>query len=692
MPANAIIDQISSVDSVAVSLVPYFPIDIGQNLKAGPYWTCERIEHSIGPEPGRATCKIPLSTGKDEAAPSIAAVRGGPLDSIQIGTTGVIRAINTGGDYAECFRGHVTKISHEFDHKTDYAILLIEDCRWLLKGVPIVGSFWGPGSTGFYRVGWPAIPNQYGEPNAIFCEGAGCFVFCEPRFGLADGQEPYDAHEFSATQACYWEPWMLVQHLRYLLTNSNRTVYPEAGVLPSGIIWPDGLGAELDTEEGIRCREESYLGKNTADALHDLAEQVGGFGLSVDFASEGQPTLAFVRTRYSSLDEGINILRPESGTELGYPEDVIAGSLVEDGSKLFTRVSVAGAYVMVERRASTSGSMGLLPAWTDTGKAALSGAIQSGMVNDKQRPEESLRCAFLRYPDIFSVYRIDPDWHFDSGIGIASTTTLAHVSRPVLPSLISSFLDNAASDLQTQARRQIHFEYIPSGSTSFSLGPHGDLQVDARGLVRVDSIRNTLMNLPYGTATYSMGLKNLDDYTSGISYITGLTVRASFAIPHDHRIAHTVRHPSDANEDGAPVYDEVDADRVGNHTGRHAYLLGGKEADLDHSSGTFRQEWRASGDYPTPEAAGGDDVGSATAYCDDSSSIESATRRKAQQWMRLRRGGELRIPRLTTTWTLGQTIAGIEYTNGTWPLRSVITSIEWVNTDGHQGTVLGFGG
>jgi len=696
MPANAVVNQVGGVDSKALKLVPYFPFgEIADAYKAGPFWTCERIDLSVGPEPSTATCRIPLASGKDERAPSVSAVRGGPLDSIKVGTTGVIRAINSADEYSTVFRGSVTKISHEFDAGTDYALVQMSDARWLLQGVPIVGSYWGlQEEYPVWRPGWAAIPNQYGEPNAIYSEVSNCFLFCEPRYGLSAGAEPADPHEFNIVEACYWEPWMLVGHLRYLLQNADRTNFPEAGRLPTGIIWPEGLADVLDIDRSHRCREESLLGKNVADALHDLADQVGGYGLSVDFSTEDSPTLSFVRTRYSLADDnngpGLYVLRPVSGNDLGEPNITVAGSLVEDGTNLFTRVTVAGAYEMIERRVSTESGEGLLRAWTDADKAALSGAINAALLSGK-KPEVAISEAIRNYPDVFAAIKIDPQYRFWSGISEYAGGAHSTVSRPILGTLLTSYLSDSSADAKAQSRMPITWEYQQDGASTWLLADADDMSIDVRGIIRSNKLRDTtILGATYSTPAFTCKLKA--DYKSGLDYITGNELRATVAIPHDMRIAHTIRHPADANADGAAPVDEVDADRVASHTGRQAYIMAGKDVEFDAASGTFRKEYRVES-WPVPETCSNSSVqgDSATPYISDATNIAKAAERRAQKYMRLKRGGEITIPRLSSNWRVGMVINGIEYNGGRWPLRSVVTAVRWNNTPGRQYTILGFG-
>jgi hypothetical protein len=689
MPANAIIDQVGGVNSQALSLLPYLPLDIGQNYKAGPFWTCERIDFKVGAEPGTAICKIPLATGLDEAAPTVAAVVGGPTPAV--GLTGIVRAINGSGTYNVVFRGTVTKVSHEFDSGMDYATFILSDARWNLKGVPIVGSYWHDGSAyARYRVGWALRPNEGGEPNAIWSDAAGIFVMCEPRHGLDVGDTPPVSHAFSTSQACYWEPWMVAGHMRYVVTTPDRATYPEAGILPEGIIWPDGMHNLLDVEDSPRARDESYMGKNVADALQDLCDEVGRQGLTIDFSDEEKPTLSIVRTRYIVADDengpGTYILRPVSGGDLGDAKMTVAGSLVEDASNLFTRVTLAGAPVVVERRASMSGSQGMLKAWTDTEKEALSGFIHARMLSGV-RLDEAVRLGLRKYPDVFGAFRLDPDWNFASGLLAVSGKGLAAVGRPILDSLLTSYLSSGDEDNRQQFRRPVLWEYLPDSSTNWRPAIVGDMTVDARGTIRINSIRDASDGFDQWQ-TFTAVASGLS--TSGLASITGNNMRATFAIPHDYRLTQTVRHPSDYNEDTVPA-EEFDADRVAGSTGRHAYVMASKDFAQDGDRGQFRQEWRY-GSWPIPETVNDSVVAedAANPYLDDSSDILKAAKRRAQKLCRLRRGGALTIPRLCTTWRLGTPVNAIEYNGGRWPLRSVITSLTLNNQPTKQYTAIGF--
>jgi hypothetical protein len=176
---------------------------------------------------------------------------------------------------------------------------------------------------------------------------------------------------------------------------------------------------------------------------------------------------------------------------------------------------------------------------------------------------------------------------------------------------------------------------------------------------------------------------------SGLKFITGNTIRATFAIPMDQRIAETLRHPSDANED-VTASDDVDADRVALHTGRHAYLLAGKEAEWNHGSGSFRYEYRINS-WPIPEVVGAGASAQNGVLSNDGTPILNSVKRRMQKLSRLKRGGTVEIPSISPTWRLGMSVGGISYSGGVWPIRSVVTGITWENTPGRQYTILRFG-
>lgn len=707
MSANTVVNATAaSWDTTAAVLRPYFAQGGSGDAKTFPYATCESISYTVGPEPGVAMCRIPLRDVDDDA-PAVAAVATSPAAGLRMLGSGYVAncEVSRGTDGVQSlasdtkvFHGLITKISHEFGPKSDFANVRLEDPRWLLKRLPIIGRWERNNNTevdenyATYRQGWPAWPNQYGQPNAVYNPSGKIFVFCAPRMGLSSSDLPPSPSACSTTKATWWTDSMFMDYLHFVSHTEPNVVgadKPPYTLMTSGCVWPQGMSAILK-DCHAHAKSENYEGKNLAEALSNLARHAGAYDITMCFTTD-QPVLGIVRTKYKYGDQGITIRRADTGNNIASPKVVIAGDLSEDADQLYSKVTVAGALVFVEHRVSGSSS-GLVPAWS----AATSG---SGLAHVNARLATgatlsgALASAFAEFPDWYGAWKLNPDYDFTTGVSALNGFSVATVGRPIADRILTSYIAGSNTDAsetsdRTQWRRPVLFEYKHSGGDNWVLASAGDgMQVDVNGIIRIHGLRDISDGTTHTQAYYCEPSGTL---TEGIKVITGNLLRATVAIPCDHRIWYSHKHPSNP-EAGISVPKEtyMDEDRIEpGVTGGHAYMIGG-DPDVE-GNGTFRREYRASG-WPIPESVAS---GATNTYTDgviweDTGALTGAAARQSEKLMRLRRGGSMIIPHLSAAYCVGQIIGALGYDGGEYPVRAVITKITWSNTDGSQRTVLG---
>ncbi len=703
MPANTVVNtSATDWDMDAYILRPVLS-QAGTN-KTFPYATCESITYSVGPEPGVALCRIPLRD-VDDAAPAVAAVGTSPAAGIKILGSGYITITDIIGE-VKGFHGLITKISHEFGPKADHANVRLEDARWLLKRLPIMGRWERSDTVGTttatYRQGWPAWPNQFSQPNAVFSPQDNVFTFCKPRMGLNADETPPSPSARNSTKATWWTDATFIEYLRFTVSFTPSVVgasNPPYVTTPAGVNWPIGIAALLESETSP-CKPINYDGKNLADTLSELARHAGPYDLAMDFNGD-TPALTIIRTKYLYGESALSLNRADADNAITDPSVIIAGELAEDAEQFYSKVTVAGALTFVERRVSSVTAAGLIPAWsTETsgsGVAFVNTRLASG-----DTLSGAMAKAFSKFPDWYGAWRLNPDFDFMSGISSLAGFDFAKVVRPVADRLLTSYIagsnvaDADPSD-RAQWRRPILVEYRVLDTDNFILASEGDgLQIDNNGVLRMYGLRNIRLDAP-SDASQAYSVTTNTPLTAGLDEISGNQLRITLGIPCDHRVWKTFRHNSTWDKDNPTVdqgiqfpSDTYDEDRVEpGVAGGYAYMIGGDQDTL--GDGTFRQELRISG-WPIPESVAASNEFSDGVIWEDTGALYTAAAKQASKLMRLRRGGTLVIPRLSAAYGIGQVFASLGYNGGTYPIRAVVTKITWHNSEGSQRTVLELGG
>ena len=163
MPASGILTSAgNSAHNRAVSGIALF------DGVTGPKWRPTKIILQVGPRPSYALVVIPLKE-LHERAPTIACVKGSPLEQFKHNSTCTITADCGAAGGALVFHGLVVEIHEKFGPERDHAVVEVWDYRHVLSGLVFSGSFWMSGTGGdvVYRQGWRAHFNRNNRPNAI---------------------------------------------------------------------------------------------------------------------------------------------------------------------------------------------------------------------------------------------------------------------------------------------------------------------------------------------------------------------------------------------------------------------------------------------------------------------------------------------------------------------------------------------
>lgn len=670
MPASGFVTRTNTTDLTAV----YAYAEFGEGA-AWKFSNVRRVHLTTGIEPGYALCGIPIASGADEEAPTVAGIPGGPMGQIKIGTRARVVA-NVGNTQLTVLTGSVRQIEGEFGPENDECSVEIVDDRWLLKSLPVVGQWFADDSaTGYAYREWRAHVEPNGQPNCVFRTVSGwpglVPMFCTPNYGLTvDGEIP-GANQASQTQACHWTPILLLEYLRFatsataagLASSSFDGFYPH--VHPNWLCtWPNGWASaiESDATANYRNSKERVLeSQNVLSLIQEILDEVGGYsvGLGPQVSQNADKSVSFesklqvVRTRYNGT--GLTLRSPSAVGEIGTPKVYTEGSLREAGHNLFTVVSVAGRPVFIERRVATTSGAGLQKAWGSSDQTAWLNIVKAASTQD-----EGIEAANRKYPHVFNAYRLHPTFDFQSGTS-EDGKPRAQVARPVLPTLLSTFLetDAAASAAEKiRFRRPVLVEYDDGGG--YAVGEYNDgFTLDGDGTLSFSGLRELRR-----TFTISG--------THGSQTVTANELRMTLAIPCDHRSRETRILPPN----------EGDADRVEANLIRYYFGDAGQ---------VYGKEIRHSSSYPVPESAGGTAPGAAT-LLDDTEKLTDHTVLKSRELMRLDRGGTFVTPYMSFTQQPGQSIAWIAMAgNANYPVRGVVLSVTFEMDEPNERTIVEVG-
>lgn len=676
MPANAIVSNSSSIDLAAVSIIAV----IGEKL--GPHWIAEQVRIQDGASPSYALAKIPMKQ-LTESAPAIAAVSGSPFESIKQGMSAYVYAVSDTAQ-ATIFDGIVTSVSQSWSAGEDHLVVKIEDDRERMRKWPIIGSFWFNGAGAYvnslaYRQGWKFRTNPGGNPNCIWRSIAGYDervpVMCTPWYGVDVNDDPPLDTDQDTGAACYWTSRSVLQYFRFIVSDvakdlavaSGFTSYP---IWPTAkLIWPVGfeqgvdmVGIESQTGKERKADDHTYERESMLGAVQRVLEMAGPYSLFVspeppeDAEGEYATTLQVIRTRYDG--DGIVLMRPTSGaaaTSLAKPRVVLAGSINESSANLYTRFIAAGDLVFIERRVSTDASDAgtLRQAWDSDAEEDFRAYIETRL-NAGDTLSDAKEKAIREYPNVGAAYRLDHVFDFQANTS-QSTRGIAELPRPILSTVLSNYFEGQATTLAADAkrryRRPVLFEYQGASADPdvdpWILGAFNDgLSLDADGTIWLPGLRSdgtTIVVTSTGTAptiTAELEVRKL---------------RATVAIPCDHRLSVARKLASEDGDMQVAAQPSRDEHRI--EAGLNFTIYEG-QGDGDYALEERREAW------PVPATVDGSTVKS-DVIRDDSALLANHVERRASDFSRLERSGELILDNLMTTLRPGTQIKALDNNGGT---------------------------
>jgi hypothetical protein len=499
MPATTAIDGSDGADFDAQRT--YF-----KNLSSGgnvaPKTYCQKRVRKWGQEPGYCEVAVQLKD-LDTVVPGVAGVTDSPVYQMQENDYAQILS-----DTGTLMSGVITEISPDIG--LDKSIVKVEDLRYLLEGVQLVGSWWakvGPTGGIDYRMGVKAHINKNNQPNCLWVDvnddGKNVVpMFCPAFYGIIKGTGQSSTTDTGGTgyaaytipnpddenqdTACYWTPKTFFRHIQFITSiailshvhDKFKPWYADGSVLPSTIIWPDTLvNAFSDFNQLDRkAFERVYHCTNINAIIDDLCKAAGPYALNMISNEDGTNTMQIVRTRYVAADAAVSFgsgsgpsadaLKGHKLTRAtgGIASDdmtgptINSGSLRESSKNLYSLVLPVGDHAVIECRCAS----GL------THDATISGYVPLRW-NYSEHDRTLLRDAILAYingPDDPIFTGLMRDWLkgkmrasaslfceyiIEPGFNFQAGTSqsdypIATTNRDVLPHCLSSYFPSNAAD------------------------------------------------------------------------------------------------------------------------------------------------------------------------------------------------------------------------------------------------------
>lgn len=699
MSANGTITSSTSIDTTAA--YAYAVFNEGATYK---YSRVTKLRLQLGAQPSYALCEIPVATGGDETAPSIAGVDG-PLTTIKGGTRAKI-CINVSNTQLVRMIGCVRNLSGEYAANRDDGLIEIVDDRWLLRGLPLIGSWWatltGSAKTYSFRE-WRWHINPKGAANCMLRSVPGwpnlVPMLCEPNQGLGVDDDPADLRDSTVAtdKAGMWTHTLLAEAIRFATSATAAALtgispFPNWGELGDAgypIIWQPGFAAALEADaasDNQICKERVLEASNVIDLLAEICREAGPYelymGPHVTLDDEGAETwtseLQIVRAAYNG--GGITYNRPNSGdaaSVMTSPKIVTSASLHESFNDSYTRFLGRGHVIFIERRVDTTSSGGiggLIPAWSTTDQTAWLALVKAGVARGSiSAAAAGIEDANRQYPNVLCSYRVDPTHDFQ-----ASTTesgkSIANTARMVLPHLLSSYLESSTGSTNTKDkyrfRRPVLVEYLVG--SEWLLADYNDgLTMDGAGVMSFPVLRES-------GRTYSLSGSH------GSETLTVRDLRMSLAIASDHRLGAQL-----IGQNLNDVTDGEDRERL------DAGLIRTYYADF---SDRYGKELRLGGgatdntnpaSFPLPQAIPGSTPASNATLRDDSDKLSEALNARARKFNRVQRGGTLIRAVVTGVEEPGRPVKAIRNgDNTTYPIKAIIKAVEFVTGEPDQRTII----
>lgn len=665
---------------------------------SGPHWIVPSLVKKVGGGPSTAVAHIPFDSSIDESAPRIAAIAGGPLSSIKIGTCCAVYNVEPEG---ETLAGNFYVTNIQQDIRDDALAVSMQDARWLLNGIRMIGQFHlsGPATPGgafslTYVQGGRCVMNPGGQPNCtkyVDSDGSEVPIFCSPNLGLTAGEE-VPAFKDAEKQACHWTPQLALQYVRWvqksttpqslMSTAPNNNFAWQAGV-NEDIEWPIGWCSSIDSANEVenslrKVKEMDFEGLTALEAIERVLAMAGKYGLYITAKRDFKSLVEIKSTKYSG--GGIQIARAVGGDATTSLDACVftGGTIGEDGSNLHTMVAVAGAPVYIEQRISTLSNGGLSWAYSSADFTAWKAYIAAAVGSKTAAFEEACRL----YPKVLGSLRITLTHDFQTGTTEAG---MPRCNRPRAPLayLLSSFLEGngeaTVSDLVSTGL-PVTFEVSEDGGSTWFVAEYNDgftlNTID--GSFSISGLRSI------GRTFTSTG----DSLTSKVndpSSISPVDIRCTVAIPCDHRLTAALKLASDATAFVPISADEQsDSDRIEQRISRLYY------AD---AAGLYEKNLR-NGAYPNPQESGG--AAKNDTLRDDTSYLEAHVQRKINEVGRINKSGRLLYRGLLSSMSPGDAVREIVNMNdgvatSSYPLRAMVREVLYTCGRGRNHTEIVFG-
>jgi hypothetical protein len=396
----------------------------------------------------------------------------------------------------------------------------------------------------------------------------------------------------------------------------------------------------------------------------------------VPVGSKDESELKIVRTAYNGGDH--DIPRADSGKAqdtMNQWNIVTSGHLKESSRSTYTIAAGAGQAVYVERRIASDdknvGTYGLLQGWPDALKTAaqieMAALLNTNVVTSKDeafkrvvaKPMYSKLCAAYRLSDNPNIF--NPM----AGTGEDAKYPVAAVSRPLLPHLLTSFLEGTAAtyDQKLNSFAEVRVEYKTGNIWRLAEEADGFSQMDADGTCWLRGARSLGVTHSVTTSGTSPNI---------VVTVTPRLLRMTVAIPADHRLDAVRSLSTDPTVIGSNVTTEAgDEDRISQDLSRLYF------ADTRQ----LYQRWLRIDSYPTPESVGGtaatEQIG-ANPLRDDSKYLDAHLDKRLREIGRLKRSGRLVIPRLAPSYSVGEQVRNLDCSSGAFPVRGAIVGVRYV--------------
>jgi len=710
MPANGVVTGSVPAESLGTEkLIPYFTGLGGDSYQTNPFWYVKEIVFPIGIKPGYAIVNIPtLSMTGSENANQVAFTQN-ITKNIKHGSGCGIKRKSKHGIGQTIFVGTVVEISHDRD--TDGIAIKVVDDRYLLQDINIVGRFtihnWHNATSTplpiTYQQGYPCRFNPEGRPNCIIGPG-GIPVFTPfPDFNIGQDEEPPESGNDLTLKASYWTIARILKYLRTFYSegsgyDSYTANFPwiKKLLIDSDVTWDINFGANIDNEAvsnfdsargggytsigGQRKgRDIDITDMSLLDALDLILTTAGGWTVSLepnhvldlDNSTETFGTvLKAVPSRYTG--GGIDIQFQAGGNKVE-KAIVTGGSYSENSEDLFTYAVVQGDLVRMESRVDTATGT-LIPLWSTEDELAF--RQYWGTYPD----DDGFREACIKYPDVYTMYRLSPDWNYYGG------TSFSNYPRAKYGKIIETALlswrgnENSAQDFATM-RYPIPVEFKDTSGNWQSAPLLDGLELFDTGTIYLPGLRD---------AQISWSGAGVDAIVAGYATMTKRDIRMTVAVPMDHRVTALASYSNEAyNDQFFDVINECpDRDRI-DTTLHRQHLV---------TAGSLYKLWLRNTSYPIPASVNGaaqfeNKQTLTNPLRSDADLLLSHARRSLYDFGRLLKTGLLRIdgyvcseyqPGTPVRNLVPYGVDGME----SFPIRAVIGQVKWVCIPGDIHTEL----